>query len=133
MNEAFFLYWEEAEWALRFRANGFDVAVDPSAEALHESGHSTGGPGSPIFEYYMARNLLLLVRGGRDTGKIASLFLAAGFLLRRILESARRRDPALACATTWWILVGIVDFLRGRTGMRVSLHTGRPVARETLP
>jgi GT2 family glycosyltransferase len=128
MDEAFFLYWEEAEWAWRFRSHGFDVAVELTAVALHASSHSTGGPGSPVFEYYVARNLLMMVAKARHLGKAACIRAAVGFLARRVVETIAYRSVARTTGTVTWIFVGILDFCRGRSGMRPSLHVPRRMA-----
>jgi GT2 family glycosyltransferase len=128
LNESYFLYWEEAEWALRFRAHGFGVAVDTRAQAFHESSHGRSGAGTDVFEYYVARNLLFLVRDERQLTRVECVVRATPFMARRVVESIGRDGVRSALSTLVSILTGVVDFLRGRRGKRGSNRatTDRP-------
>jgi len=65
MNEAFFLYYEEADWALR--RDALPLAYAPAAIVYHRVGTAigTGRPGrpaSPFALYFLHRNRLRFVR-----------------------------------------------------------------------
>ncbi len=56
----YFLYYEDVDFCLRAKKAGYCLAVVPSAEIIHAASSSTG-KGSPLMEYYMARNHLLFM------------------------------------------------------------------------
>ncbi|WNH09628.1 glycosyltransferase family 2 protein [Thalassobellus suaedae] len=57
MREDFFLYFEETEWCLRAKKQGFEVVVNPNAISYHKSSEKT-----KKYHYYMTRNRLLLAK-----------------------------------------------------------------------
>jgi GT2 family glycosyltransferase len=61
LDERYFAYSEEADWCFRMRAAGFRLAYCPSAHVWHKEGKSIGR-GSPLQDYYIERNALMLVR-----------------------------------------------------------------------
>lgn len=60
MDEKYFLYCEETDWSLRFKAHGYELACDRDAIMTHDVSSSTGGEGSILQIYYYTRNVLLL-------------------------------------------------------------------------
>jgi GT2 family glycosyltransferase len=61
LDERYFAYSEEADWCFRVRAAGFRLAYCPTAHVWHKEGRSIGR-GSPLQDYYIERNALMLVR-----------------------------------------------------------------------
>jgi GT2 family glycosyltransferase len=61
LDERYFAYAEEADWCFKMRAQGFRLAYCPDAEVWHKEGRSIGLD-SPLQDYYIERNALLLVR-----------------------------------------------------------------------
>jgi GT2 family glycosyltransferase len=61
LDERYFAYSEEADWCFRMRTQGFLLAYCPGAHVWHKEGRSIGR-GSPLQDYYIERNALLLVR-----------------------------------------------------------------------
>ncbi len=59
--EAYFLYWEDAEWSARAAKAGFDLLYVPRARLLHHVSDSLGVR-SPAYVYYNIRNHFLFVR-----------------------------------------------------------------------
>ena len=57
MIESFFLYFEETEWCLRAKAQGFKLYVDPSLTAYHLSSSK-----NKSYHFYMTRNRLWLAK-----------------------------------------------------------------------
>jgi GT2 family glycosyltransferase len=96
MDEHYFLYYEEVDWAARGRARGFRPAVALRSQVRHKEGASTGSRGSArnksfLSEYYGVVNRL------RFTGKFSpgllpvvwlSLFLV---VLDRVVHREWRR------------------------------------------
>jgi GT2 family glycosyltransferase len=84
MDEAFFMYGEEAEWCHRFRKHGWEVQYCPGASILHYGGVSTDRHPTEM-NLAMARSNLLLVQKTR--GKAAA-YLANFFMLIRDVPRA---------------------------------------------
>ena len=67
LNTHYFTYFEDVEWCLRFRENGFEIALAPQAVIYHEAGaaskknHSEGTLSPRVF-YYHVRNQFLIIR-----------------------------------------------------------------------
>lgn len=67
MEERYFLYYEEIDWATRARAKGFRLAYAPDAEVLHKEGGTIGSSAAPgqrslLSEYYLVRSRILFTR-----------------------------------------------------------------------
>ncbi len=121
MDATYFLYWEECEWAWRFRRGGFEIGYVPSATVLHSASHSTGGSGSKIYEYYYTRNLLIMVSKVNNLSKRATVRQLLPLLFNRLWITASRRKVRPLATTTYFDILGIVDFIRGRQGPRSGL------------
>jgi Predicted glycosyltransferases len=67
LNEQYFAYFEDVEWSLRIRNQGFEIGLVPEAKIYHEAGasskksHSEGTLSARVF-YYHVRNQLFLIR-----------------------------------------------------------------------
>jgi len=67
LNESYFAYFEDVEWSLRFRDQGFEIALAAEARIYHEAGasskkkHSEGTLSPKVF-YYHVRNQFFLLR-----------------------------------------------------------------------
>ena len=61
MSEIFFLYYEELDWAARFRQNNYEIHYNGKAEIYHKESVSTG-KNSAFKSYYLYRNRLLYIR-----------------------------------------------------------------------
>jgi GT2 family glycosyltransferase len=99
MDPRFFLLFEESDWCVRARERGWQSVYVPHARILHAVSQSFGGPGSPTYRYYFARNELLFY----------SKHLR-GFPLVRALRNAHRRD------------LHLYRYLRSRGCLREARH-----------
>ena len=65
MEESYFLYWEEIDWAYRARSR-FKLGYAPNSVVHHKVGASIGtrheGPQSALAEFYMIRGAILFCR-----------------------------------------------------------------------
>jgi GT2 family glycosyltransferase len=61
MDEAYFLYYEETDWSIRIRQAGYRILAVPTSMVWHAVS-GTLGQSSPVVDYYMLRNHLLLVQ-----------------------------------------------------------------------
>lgn len=118
MDESYFLYWEEAEWMLRFRDAGFGVAYVARAHARHHVSSATGGDGHPTYEYYFLRNRLRLTREHSQHGRVNLLLRSLPNSGRRIVEVSRSQSGKAGLGVARAIAFAYADFWRGRSGRR---------------
>ena len=115
LDERFFYYWEETEWCLRARGLGWDVLFVPGARAWHKGVQRDYQP-SPNVTYYWARNWLMMLAKHRApvlVWLVAIIVLGRSLLSWSIRPRWRSRRPH---RDALW--QGVVDFLRGRSGIR---------------
>ncbi|HMR76964.1 MAG TPA: hypothetical protein PKD61_17715, partial [Polyangiaceae bacterium] len=67
MDERYFLYYEEVDWATRAKRAGFSLAWAPDAVVLHKEGATIGSSFVPaqrslLSEYYLVRSAVLFTR-----------------------------------------------------------------------
>jgi len=125
MDESYFLYWEECEWASRFHRNGLKVGYVPDAVVFHTPHHSAGGAGSRIYEYYWTRNVLRLVEEVEGGSKLRTLRRLRPVLTRRLRDLAHLREFALLATAIPFDALGVLDFFRGKSGHRQGLPPSR--------
>lgn len=61
MSEIYFLYYEELDWAARFKKEGYEIHYVGTAEIYHKESVSTG-KNSPFKTFYLYRNRFLYIR-----------------------------------------------------------------------
>ncbi|MBI2617161.1 glycosyltransferase family 2 protein [Candidatus Gottesmanbacteria bacterium] len=61
-DEKYFLYFEDVDYSLRARREGFRIMYDPSSPISHKNASSSGKPGSRIHRYYLTRNRLYFAK-----------------------------------------------------------------------
>lgn len=57
-DESYFMYYEDADWSLRAKANGIQCLYDPTIRLWHKNGQSTGGSGSTFHVKFQNKNRL---------------------------------------------------------------------------
>lgn len=85
LDESFYLYYEEVDWSIRVSRAGYRIAAVPRAKIRHHVSASLQ-PTSPLIDYYMVRNQLLLLRKHWPFPR--RLFLLAGATVRALLSVA---------------------------------------------
>jgi len=116
MDPSYFLYWEETEWALRFKEAGHHVGFVPEATATHFVSTTTGGAGSKVYEYYFLRNRLRLFN--EKTGR-TRLDLTCSSLREsawKVKKSLYYQGYRGALCTSRALALAYVDFWQGRSG-----------------
>ncbi|MGB8273753.1 MAG: glycosyltransferase family 2 protein [Alphaproteobacteria bacterium] len=98
----YFLYFEDTEWAILALRKGYALTYAPDSVVYHRVSASSGGGGTPLLDYYYARNRLL--------------FAARMFPLTL---------PAVAAVLARNILVRLVRGEWRRLGMAVRMMLGR--------
>jgi hypothetical protein len=101
LDEAFFLYLEDAEWIWRLHRAGLSVGCVPAARVAHEPGQSSAG-GAAAFRRQHPEMFAAAVYYHRKTGGRAAAWAAKGILMlyvcgriagaavARVLARARR-------------------------------------------
>jgi GT2 family glycosyltransferase len=117
LDERYFAYYEEADWASRLKAAGLRCYVVPAAALYHKVTRSTPGV---VVAYMMARNRLLWMSEHLPWRKRAA---PLAYLLRETLWNVcnvaagiYHGRPPLAPAHSRAMLLALRDFLRGKTG-----------------
>ncbi|MDH7446366.1 glycosyltransferase family 2 protein [Aquimarina sp. 2201CG14-23] len=62
MDEQYFLYFEEYDWVLRGKRNGYEMCFCPEAEVYHKGGGSSGGKTSKLSDFYGIRSKILFTK-----------------------------------------------------------------------
>ena len=100
LDERFFLYYEEADWAARGARAGFQPVWAPEAVVFHRHGAAAGsrlpqGGRSVLADHHMARSRMLFALKWRPLLVPFLLVLAAGQSFRRALRGEWRQAAAL--------------------------------------
>lgn len=110
-DERFFFYYEDLDWSLRFRQDGFRLRVVGEARVNHRVSASTGGKDNPLNLYYLARSSvvffakharlgmplsILVFRFGSAVKMLASLTFSGQFLSIRAYLAGLRDGIRLA-------------------------------------
>lgn len=112
-DEIFFAYWEDVDFSIRARQQGFRTVVSRSAIALHGVSQSSGGTMSELKHYYLSRNGLLFFYKHLRLSQFV-------FRLRFFLQKLGKRVVTHIYHGNWRIslalLSGLVAFLSGEKG-----------------
>ena len=109
MPELYFLYYEEYDWAERFKEQGYQLWYEPRCVILHKESRSTGID-SPLKTYYLTRNRLIFARRNlspcaRWISYAYQLLLAAPLhLLQLLMKGRRQQAKALLSAVGHFVL-----------------------------
>ncbi|MBU3924528.1 glycosyltransferase family 2 protein [Patescibacteria group bacterium] len=115
MNEDFFLYYEDTEWSLRARKNGYKVIYAPSSHIWHKISRSVKPKTNPIVHYYHIRNALLLSK--LHAPKIIVGFIYVWSVIKyfkqivKIIFFPKKKEIAKM------IMKGVRDFYAGKFGV----------------
>lgn len=72
--ELFFLYYEELDWSVKFKKNGYDIYFQPEALIYHKESMTTGHS-SPLKTFYLTRNRILFMRRNMPFPSLGIFFL----------------------------------------------------------
>ena len=109
MPECFFLYYEELDWSMMMRRQGYELWYDPRCTVYHKESQTTGID-SPLRTYYITRNRYLFARRNiaLPVRCLTYLYLTAVVLPRDLLSHLFHGRTDLARAT----IRGLKDFVR---------------------
>ncbi|GAB4544388.1 MAG: glycosyltransferase family 2 protein [Thermodesulfovibrionia bacterium] len=84
--EGYFLYFEENDYCMRARRNGWKVYFSPLSKVYHKVSRSVG-ENSPMFLYYKARNYMLYtLRNDMEPLWLSFLFTVKEYLLPSLIN-----------------------------------------------
>lgn len=113
MEENYFLYYEELDWADRIKKAGMEIWVNSKAKIYHKESISVGKQ-SALKTYYMNRNRLLFIR--RNAPLLPKLFFYFYFILvvtpRNIFSHLRAGQSAFVpqiFRAIWWNLTNGIN------------------------
>ena len=114
LDEMYFHSFEETDWCVRARREGFALAVVLGARARHAGGRSLGAS-SPEKLYYAVRNHLRAAERLLPLGPAAGLARRCSIVALNVAHVLRQGQvPRLAGLNA--VLRGVSDFRRGRFG-----------------
>ena len=94
-DEAFFMYWEDADLAMRIRAVGYRIAIAKDARVVHSAGTSSAD--IPVQRYlWHLRSQGLWLRKHHSSPAVAQILLKAKFLAKAVADMDLKRFMALA-------------------------------------
>jgi GT2 family glycosyltransferase len=104
LDETYFMYWEDADFAVRALKEGLSMYLIPAAKLRHKVS-SLAGLNSPFQRYYAVRNHALYIRKhcfGAGAKLLSAIYLSAYWLagLRK-----RGPDPRIAVWREGWRLL----------------------------
>jgi GT2 family glycosyltransferase len=132
LDEAFYMYYEDWDFVVRARHHGHRVLFQPLATMRHHERGTTGPTNaSAISAYYTTRNRLRFMKKHRGRRWSFLPFLVWFAATRSLVVTGHVLGGRWHLAR--WTVVGILDFVRGRTGRadgphRASLYPRRIVA-----
>ena len=106
MSELFFLYYEEIDWAARFKKAGYEVHYVGTATIYHKESVSTG-KNSAFKTYFLYRNRLLYIRrnySGRSKMVSLTFFVFIStpvHALKHLLKGEMGHAKAIIKALLW--------------------------------
>lgn len=111
ISEDYFLYFEELDWSIALKKNGFKLGVVQNCDILHKVSSSTG-KNSPLKTYYMNRNRLAFMRKNFSGISFNIFFLYFLFLpfLRELIKNSIKRDSVQIRA----LFKSLFDFMGGK-------------------
>jgi len=122
----FYLYYEEADWCVRARNQGYRIVCVPEAKIWHKVSRSVGAS-SPLVTYYMTRNaLLFLLKHLTGIQRVLSLGRNLTYTARSVGSIWVKREYAHRRANARAQILGTWDFLWGHFGAARML--GRQVS-----
>ena len=99
MNEDYFLYYEETDWNLRARMDGWEIKYIPTSLIYHKVSLSSGGERnlSPYVDYYDIRNAYVMIKRNHKllnsiTAYICMYFKAVKKIVRIIIRNENEKS-----------------------------------------
>lgn len=118
LDEGFFAYFEDVDWCVRARLKGYTCLLVPTSIIWHKIS-TTSKMQSPLYNYYHARNRIILARKYRGAFQRIPFYFVQIFvksILALLFFGIVRRSPQ-----------GALAYIRGaRDGLRYKFKTPLP-------
>jgi GT2 family glycosyltransferase len=95
LDDTFFMYGEDVDWAMRVRRGGWELWYCPAARVWHKE-NAAGGYKSPFVEYWSTRSNLKLVRRYYPWRLPVAVFFHVLRAGRRVFTGKLRRAAAVS-------------------------------------
>jgi hypothetical protein len=113
----FYLYYEETDWCVRARAQGYRIVCVPQSRIWHKVSRSIGAS-SPAVSYYMTRNVLLFLRKHQSgVRRMISIGRNLTSITRNVASAYIKKRNAHRRANARAQILGVRDFIRGQFGV----------------
>jgi hypothetical protein len=124
MNEDFFLYYEDTEWSLRAKENGYKIIYAPGSHIWHKVSRSVKPKTNPVVHYYHIRNALLLSKLHAPKTIIGFIYIwGISKYLKQIIKiiffPAKKEIAKM-------IMLGVKDFYTGKFGAYKPAPAAKP-------
>ncbi len=86
LDEGFFMYGEDLDWAYRMKAAGWKVYYYPKVTVLHHKGAASKRSRKATYEFYRAMLLFYRKHYAQHTNRLLHLFIISGILLKASLS-----------------------------------------------
>ena len=83
-NEGYFLYADDIEFCYRVKKCGFKLMVNFDAKVLAKVSASSGGPRTPLYYYFVARNTMYFI--WKELKGAQRIFALLNFIGARVLQ-----------------------------------------------
>lgn len=116
--EKYFLMFEDSDWSLRARRNGYVLRFVPAAKLWHKVSASFGSTWSPLYMYYYSRNSFLWLERNFSYRSTPRLYYKT---FRRLLSIARAHNGTSITDKECLkraLLVGVLDYTLRKFGKR---------------
>jgi hypothetical protein len=116
LHPGYFMYWEDAEFCLRARKQGYRVFLVPRADVLHHVASCSGGSNSPVAIYYPFRNRFIIAGSVLNSAErgLFRLYATAVVIAKTLLYTG---TGLTGLVPVLW--KAYIDGLFGRTGFRL--------------
>ncbi|TSC92001.1 MAG: glycosyl transferase family protein [Parcubacteria group bacterium Licking1014_17] len=113
-DDRFFLYFEDVDFSVRARKEGYDLAVDSSVSIMHNISRSAGKLGSPkILRYHYRNSHLFNSKHAPIYIRWLLPFWSLSIIIRQAVKIILSKNTAASRA----ILQGVFDYYRGKFGI----------------
>ena len=113
MWNGYFLYYEDTDWNLKARKNGWKIMVAPNAKIYHKASRSAKENSFSYIYYHTRNGLYLAKRNGSFLIRICVYFLSVWIFFKQIIKLLFFPSKKIWAKA---VMNGIFDFYRGRTG-----------------
>ncbi|MHA7093087.1 glycosyltransferase family 2 protein [Priestia megaterium] len=124
MSDDYFLYYEETDWNIRAKANGWLIYIEPKSVVYHKVSVSSGGENNiaPYVDYYDIRNAYICFKRNRPKYLLSLAFIYMMFKaikkhIRIFVKNQNRKFER-----SFYIIRGLKDALHNNMGKHPNIE-----------